>query len=94
MSEETSGGIILPNQRTNKQWTSYLATAYAEGFCEGEGASVDEQIEAWAYLIKTKICYQLQGWFGSNAKELIRKGYIDEDGTINWNILESSQTND
>jgi len=26
--------------------TPYLATAIAEGFCEGEGASREEQVEA------------------------------------------------
>ena len=30
--------IKLPNQKSNIEWTPYLATAYAEGFCEGEGA--------------------------------------------------------
>ena len=35
--------------------TSYLATAYAEGFCEGENASAEDQLKAWAYLIQTGI---------------------------------------
>lgn len=30
--------------------TPYLATAIAEGFCEGEGATKEEQIEAWQFL--------------------------------------------
>lgn len=93
MSEETSGGIILPNPRTNKEWTSYLATAYAEGFCEGEGATVDEQIEAWAYLIKTKICYSLQGWYGRTARALIDSKTITEDGNIDWDIVDKSKNN-
>ena len=35
--------------------TGYLATAYAEGFCEGEGASYEDQLRAWAFLIKTQM---------------------------------------
>ena len=88
MSEETSGGVVLPNQRTKVQWTSYLASAYAEGFCEGENATQEEQLEAWAYLIKTGQCWTLQGWFGRTAKELIENGFIEQDGTINWEEFE------
>lgn len=69
-------------------WTPYLATAYAEGFCEGEGASLEEQIQAWAFLIKTGQCWTLQGWFGRRASELIDNGYIAKDGTINWELFE------
>lgn len=36
--------------------TPYMACAIAEGFCEGEGASEEEQIEAWQYLIDTGLC--------------------------------------
>lgn len=36
----------LPNPISDIEWTSYLATAYAEGFCEGEGATWQQQIEA------------------------------------------------
>lgn len=57
-----------------KKWTPYLATAYAEGFCEGEGASEEEQIEAWQYLIDTGLCYKLQGTFGRTADFLIESG--------------------
>ena len=59
-----------------KKLTSYLATAIAEGFCEGEGASINEQIAAWQYLHDTGMAYSLQGFFGRNAVRLI------EDGTI------------
>lgn len=62
--------------------TSYLATAYAEGFCEGEGASTTDIIKAWSYLIGTKLAYSLQGWFGRNAANLIDRGYIDKDGKV------------
>lgn len=54
--------------------TPYLATAIAEGFCEGEGASEEEQIEAWQYLIDTGLIGGLQGWFGRTAQRLIEAG--------------------
>ncbi len=77
------------NQRTNINWTPYLATAYAEGFCEGEAATAEEELEAWAYLISTKVAYSLQGWFGRVANKLIENGLINTDGSINWNQYDS-----
>lgn len=56
------------------KWTPYLATAYAEGFCEGENSTKHEQIEAWQYLIDSGLCWQLQGWFGRTASALIEEG--------------------
>lgn len=67
---------------TKIEWTSYLACAYAEGFCEGEGATALEQLEAWAYLIKTGQCWSLQGWYGRNAQALIGGGIITKTGKI------------
>jgi len=64
------------------KWTPYLATAYAEGFCEGSEATEQEQLEAWAYLIKTGLCWNLQGWFGRNASALIEEGVISKTGRI------------
>jgi len=58
--------------------TPYLATAIAEGFCEGEGASREEQIEAWQYLVDTGMAWQLQGWFGRTAAHLIEQGIIKQ----------------
>lgn len=84
--------IKLPNQRSSIEWTPYLATAYAGGFCEGENATVEEAIEAWAVLIKTKLCYSLQGWFGRQANTLINEGYIDKDGTLNWNSIDNIES--
>ena len=62
--------------------TSYRACAIAEGFCEGEGASEQEQLEAWAYLIRTGQCWTLQGWYGRNAHALIENGVISKEGVI------------
>ena len=58
--------------------TPYLATAIAEGFCEGEGATREQQIEAWQYLHDTRQAYKLQGWFGRTAQDLINEGIINE----------------
>ena len=64
--------------------TSYKAAAYAEGFCEGEGASTEDKLKAWAFLIATGEAFQLQGWFGRTAANLIENEIISRKGTINW----------
>ena len=67
---------------TKTEMNSYLATAIAEGFCEGEDATPDEQMDAWAYLIKTGTAYKLQGWFGRTANHLIDNAWISKDGNV------------
>ena len=57
-----------------QDFNSYLACAYAEGFCEGEDATEEQQIEAWQHLIDTGLAWTLQGWFGRNAQSLIEQG--------------------
>jgi len=59
------------NTKDYKELTPYLATAIAEGFCEGEGASQEQQLISWQYLHDTKMAYSLQGWFGRTAQSLI-----------------------
>ena len=59
-----------------KKLNSYLATAYAEGFCEGEGASERDQLIAWQWLHDKGLAYRLQGWFGRTASGLIEAGAI------------------
>ena len=59
-----------------KSMTPYQACAYAEGFCEGENATVDEQLIAWQYLHDTRMAYSLQGWYGRNTTRLIEDGAI------------------
>ena len=49
---------------------TFTATMIAEGVQETDTA--EEFIEAWQHLIDTGICWQLQGWFGRTATELIR----------------------
>ena len=65
-------------QHTHPTLTPYLATAIAEGFCEGEGATREQQVEAWQYLHDTGLAYTLQGWFGRTAQQLIREGVINK----------------
>jgi hypothetical protein len=79
----------LSNQRTDIKFNGYLATAYAEGF--EEAPSKEAVIEAWAYLISTKLAYQLQGWFGRTANSLIEKGIISPSGEINWDMVEEEE---
>jgi hypothetical protein len=57
--------------------TPYLATAIAEGFCEGDDATYDQRVQAWQYLHDTRLAYQLQGWFGREAQRLIEAGIIN-----------------
>ena len=59
--------------------TDYLACAIVEGFCEGENATEEQQIEAWQYLHDTGLAYSLQGsreWYGITAAKLIEEGII------------------
>ena len=55
---------------------TYTATGIAEGFIEAE--SQDQYIEAWQTLVTTGLAWQLQGWFGRTARDLIQQGYITE----------------
>lgn len=59
-----------------KTLTPYMATAIAEGFCEGEGASETEQLTAWQFIVDKGLTSHLQGWFGRAASSLIEQGII------------------
>jgi len=72
---------------SNRKMTPYLATGLAEGFEEGTS---EEKLEAWAYLIKTGMCWTLQGWFGRQAQAMIDRGYINADGEIDWQNIEEA----
>ena len=52
----------------------------AVGIAEGWIEAKDEQeiIDAWQYLHNTGLAYDLQGWFGRTAKDLINEGIINE----------------
>jgi hypothetical protein len=53
---------------------NYTAVGIAEGFEEAE--SEEQVIEAWQYLEDTGLAYQLQGWFGRTAQQMIAQGII------------------
>lgn len=53
---------------------SYTATGLAEGFIEAD--SEEQVIEAWQTLVDTGLAWQLQGWFGRTAQQLINDGVI------------------
>jgi UDP-N-acetylenolpyruvoylglucosamine reductase len=55
--------------------TTFDAVGLAKGFIEAE--SEEQVIEAWQYLHDTRIAYQLQGWFGRTASDLIAQGVIN-----------------
>ena len=51
---------------------NYTATGLAEGFIQAD--SEEQVIEAWQHLIDTGLCWQLQGFFGRTARQLINDG--------------------
>ena len=53
---------------------SFTATGIAEGFTEAD--SEEQVIEAWQTLVDTGLAWQLQGWFGRTAQQLINQGVI------------------
>jgi len=55
--------------------SSYDAVGLAEGFVEG---TEEEVLEAWQYLVDTGLAWQLQGWFGRTASDLIDAGIINQ----------------
>lgn len=55
--------------------SSYDAVGLAEGFVEG---TEEEVLEAWQYLVDTNLAWQLQGWFGRTASDLIDAGIINQ----------------
>lgn len=55
--------------------SSYDAVGLAEGFVEG---TEEEILEAWQYLVDTGLAWNLQGWFGRTASDLIDAGIINQ----------------
>jgi hypothetical protein len=51
---------------------TFDAVGIAEGWIEAD--SQEQVIEAWQLLIDTGLCWQLQGWFGRAASQLIEQG--------------------
>jgi hypothetical protein len=53
----------------------FNAVGIAEGFLEAE--SEEQVLEAWQFLVNSGIVWQLQGWFGRTANQLIEEGLIN-----------------
>ena len=60
----------------NKKELVTNAVGIAEGWIEAENEQ--EVIDAWQYLHDSGMAYDLQGWFGRTAQELIKNGIINE----------------
>lgn len=66
---------------------SYLAAAYAEGFCEGDGASEIDILKAWSYVCGTGLYKGLQGFFGRTVNALIDSDIMNSKGVLNVELL-------
>ena len=55
---------------------NYTATGLAEGWIDTDNH--EQLVEAWQHLHDTGLAYQLQGWFGRTARDLIEQGIIAE----------------
>jgi hypothetical protein len=47
-----------------------------------ENATNEQELKAWAFLIGSGMVWQLQGFYGRGARNLIDNGIIDEHGNI------------
>lgn len=56
---------------------------YETGALDFEGT-----MDLFSRLIATGQAWSLQGHYGRTAKHLIDSGYIDPDGTVNWDTIE------
>jgi hypothetical protein len=53
----------------------FNAVGIAEGFIEAE--SEEQVLEAWQFLVNSGLAWQLQGFFGRTATQLIERGLIN-----------------
>ena len=60
----------------NKKELATNAVGIAEGWIEAKNEK--QVVDAWQYLHNTGLAYDLQGWFGRTARDLINEGVINE----------------
>ena len=58
---------------TLERTDTFDAIMIAEGVYD---ATQKEQVQAWQYLHDSGLAYQMQGWFGRTAQQLIEVGVI------------------
>ena len=63
------------NEIQEYEMDDYKAVSIAEGFQEPE--SEEQVLAAWQHLVDTGLVWQLQGWFGRTAHDLIENGVIN-----------------
>lgn len=72
--------------------TDYTAIGIAEGFedstAESENEIAKDTIRVWSYICGKRLYTGLQGWFGRNVHYMIDANIFDNNGKVNWNIVE------
>ena len=67
---------MASTETATKPMDDFTAVGIAEGFIEAQ--TREEVVQAWQHLHDTGLAYQLQGWFGRTARNLIEEGVIHE----------------
>lgn len=71
----------MSKARKPKTWTlpdgTPITPALAVEIAEGDNDDGDT-MAVWQYLHSTGLAYQLQGWYGRTAQDLIRQGLIHD----------------
>lgn len=78
----------ITNQRTNTEWTSYMATSIAEGFLKtGNSAELrnsDMILESWAYIGQSGLYLFYDEWFDRQLDWYVFYGVLTEDFVPVW----------
>lgn len=61
-----------------RKWDIFGACMVVEG--SEEVKTEEEYLAAWQYLVDTGVVWQLQGWYGRTARDLIEAGQIEPAG--------------